>query len=834
MLKRLFGELWGRVIAMIALLPVVALSILMAHQTAIGPLKDALWEELPGIKRVRDELKYTIPTPVPVILSWNHAVGEKELLFLHKYTEYLQNKLSGWKISSLMNYQTRAWDESWGEKMEQWSSYINPLLLVADGFSLETWKNQVVENPSVFGKYVDKQFQYFTILVGPPEEMNQFEAIREFRRVMQRNYPPKNGTWFQNIRYYANDYLDTDFVPYREDGWPEILVGSLSVTETLITWAFFVDVDIKILFGYFLLPTFLFIAFRDPEYALSVWLGTLFAFLAALASVWPLSLVGMHYSVFLLPTLVGGVMIASLSFNAQIMEDIKRCSGVRSCAEWKTKAESVKKSVKHIFRLTLICFAFFGFWYQSLWTAIVMDTVLAIGALWGLTTQIFFLPALYFFVKARAWHTPRFIARVADVFESWHARLMERKMQKFGSWHNGSIHTLFIISIMLAFVFVWSGRIDTNSRQIEFLGNTNAKTMLNRMAELGRLDVIPIYFERVGFSNDSLLDEKFFNIARAFLKELKQVKDVGVISSIIDQINYEMRRTDGLAVPFQEAVELTRFGAKESDLVAWTEWKNGVFVWVDHPMKDARGIDEATRQVEKIAWQFQQKHPWLHISLFGDNLHYAPLALITAGQAPWMLATSLLAIFLYYSWMVRQECKNIPAFKGGFVIAQPFLFVSAVVAIVMAVFSVPLNIATAVIIPIVIGAASDANIYPAQEFFSLLQKKNANGDEWQVAAEALRTRGKAVDIDCAGNMMVLGLLLLSSFTPVWHLGMLSCVALFASRWWSINFTLPQLLRMSILNLAVEPLRMEVKHENDPYLIHDDDCRRYANGDLWLP
>lgn len=797
MMERLFGLLWRRVIIVITLLPVMALSIVMAHQTAIGPLQDALWEELPGIKHVGGELTYTIPTPIPIILSWDRAVQE-ELLFLHGYTEYLKQKLSPeWNVSSLANYQARSWDESWGEKMEQWSSYINPML-VMDGFSLETWKKFVSENPST-RKYVDGQFRRFTILAGPPEGMNQFEAIRELRRAVQRNYPPKNAMWWQNVCYYISDYLDTDFVPYHEKGWPEILVGSLSVTETLITWAFFVDVDIKVLAGYVLLLPFLFLVFRDPEYALPVWLGTLFAFLAALASVWPLSILNMHYSVFLLPTLVGGVMIASLSFNAQLMEDIKRGGGVRSHAEWKTKAGSVKKSVNHIFRLTLICFALFGFWYQSLWTAIVMDTVLAIGALWALTTQRFILPALYFFVRERAWHTPRFIARVADVFERKHAWLMEQKVRHIYSYQNTYIYGLLFASLLLASAFVWGGSIDTNSRQIEFLGNTNAKAMLGRMAELGRLDVIPVYFEGVGNSQDPLLDEKFFNSAKAFLEELKRARDVGVVSSVIDQITYEMRRTDGLRVPFQKAVELTRFGAKESGLAAWTEWKNGIFIWADHPMDNAVGIDKATKQVEEIVKQFQEKYPWLKVSLFGNNLHYAPLALLTAGQAPWVLITSLLAIFLYYSWMTRQECPVISAFKGGFVIAQPFLFVSAVVVIVMAVCGVPLNIATAVIIPIVIGAASDANVYPAQEFFSLLQHVQSrvlhNVDARQVAVEALRVRGKAVDIDCAGNMMVLGLLLLSSFTPVWHLGMLSCLALVVSRWWSINFTLPQLARL---------------------------------------
>ena len=192
MTSRFFRHLRGGIIAMITLLSLMAmaLSIVMAHKTAIGPLQDALWEELPGIKRVA-EVAYTQPTPIPVILSWDRTIKKEDLFFLSEYTEYLRQKLSlGWKVSSLANYQTRTWDESWGEKIEMWSAYANPMLIAADGFSMETWKKQVAENPSVFGKYVDKQFRYLTILVGPPKGMNQFDAIRELRRKKQRNYPP--------------------------------------------------------------------------------------------------------------------------------------------------------------------------------------------------------------------------------------------------------------------------------------------------------------------------------------------------------------------------------------------------------------------------------------------------------------------------------------------------------------------------------------------------------------------------------------------------------------------------------------------------------------------
>ena len=64
------------------LLALMALSIIMAHRTAIAPLQDALWKELPGITHVRDELTYTQPTPIPIILLWKQPVREKELFFL--------------------------------------------------------------------------------------------------------------------------------------------------------------------------------------------------------------------------------------------------------------------------------------------------------------------------------------------------------------------------------------------------------------------------------------------------------------------------------------------------------------------------------------------------------------------------------------------------------------------------------------------------------------------------------------------------------------------------------------------------------------------------------
>ncbi|TSC80877.1 MAG: hypothetical protein G01um101429_2 [Parcubacteria group bacterium Gr01-1014_29] len=798
MLTRLFGILWRRIILVLAFLPILVYAIIQTHVTAIGPLQDALWEELPGIKHVKNELGYTIPTPIPIILNFNHALTKDDLLFVQAYAGYISAHLPQWKVTSLEKYQVRSWDESWGEKMEMWSSYIPPMLSVDEHFSVETWKEEVRKNAAVYGTFVSKNFHYAVIMAGYPAGMNTLGAIRELRRVIQRRYYVKHPVF--NI---VGDYLDTDFVPYREEGWPEILVGSLSVTESLITWAFFVDVDIKITSGYMLLLLpFLFIVFRKAEYALVVWTATLFAFLATIATIWPLALVGMHYSVFLLPTLVGGVLIASISFNAQIMEEIKRQEGVDTYDEWQNVVvTSVRKSINYIFRLTIFCFLIFGFLYQSLWTAIVMDAVLVVGSLWAWVVQRLFLSAFYFFFVQRGWNTPKWIVGISCWFERLHERMLERKVlqnRKRVDRNPMSIYMMLLVPALVSCALALGGHIDTNSRQLEFLGTTHAKTMLQRMAALGRLDVIPVMLEDKKTEEDPLLNnEKFYSVARSFISELQQVEDVGNVASSIKQIEFEMARDDGLAVSYAEAVSLTREGAKQSRLAQWTEWKNALVIFADHPMDNAHGINSATAEIQALIEKFQAAHPWLKISLFGEMLHYPPLAMIVSANAPWVLISSLIAVFLYYSWMTRKECMHIPAFQGGFVISQAFLFVSGVVIMIMGIFEIPLNIATAAIIPVVIGAAADANVYPAQEFFSVLRQRAEIGalDAKDVAACALRTRGKAVNIDCMGNVLILSLLMLSSFNPVWHLGFLACLSLAACRWWSVNFTLPQLARL---------------------------------------
>lgn len=814
MMTRLFGILWGRMIFMLALLPVLAYAIIQTHARAVGPLQDALWEELPGITHVA-EVGYNVPTPLPVILNWGREIKKEDLLFLQEYTRYLRVKLPhDWKVASLANYQVRSWD---GED-EEWGSYASSLRM-EENFSMETWKENVRKNKAVYGSFVSTDFHYLTIMVGYPASMDQLNAIRAFRRVMQRQYPLRNGSLWENAHYYITDYLDTDFVPYREPGWPEILVGSLSVTEALITWAFFVDVDIKVVLGYvFLLLPFLFMAFGEMKYALSVWVATLFAFLATLASIAPLSLLGMRYSVFLLPTLVGGVLIASVSFNAQMIEEVKRRRGVDTYSQWQEVVRtSVRTSVNHIFRLTLFCFLIFGFAYQSLWTAIVMDTVLVMGSMWAWLIQRWLLPAFYFFFLRHTWRTPGFLARVSLCFENAHGRLIGRKVQqnqRRSAWSGIRICALLLLPIGIASAFVCIGRIDTNSRQTEFLGNRHARIMLDKMTKLGRLDVIPIMFEETVASGDSLGRAQFYEAARSFMAEAARVKGVGNITSGIGQVAFEMERDDGLAVPYAKAVTLMREGAGRSEVIQWTEWKNAVLMYADHPMDSAFSIDEATGEMQQVIEKHQALHKGLVISLFGGMLHYSPLAKIIAQNALGVLVASLAAVFLYYSWMARKECVYIPAFKGGAVISQGFLFVGGVIVMFMGICEIPLNIATAAIIPVVIGAASDANVYPAQEFFFLLRQQAATGavDAKNAAALALSVRGKAVDIDCMGNILVLSLLLLSSFSPVWNLGLLACVSLGACRWWSVNFTLPQMVRLyEKHNLGDKTAKKEVRN-----------------------
>ncbi|TSC71654.1 MAG: hypothetical protein G01um101470_530, partial [Parcubacteria group bacterium Gr01-1014_70] len=754
MLERIFGILWGRMIAFLCLLPLLVYGAIETLNLAVGPLTNALWEDLLGNSYVKTR-NYTVPPPIPLVIDFERPLIPDDLKFLEEYSRYLKIILGkDWVVASMANYFRRVRRGPY----ESFEPYTN---MEDESFSMDAWKTDVRANAAVYGSFIDTEFRYFVIHVGYPENLNELTAIRHFRRVVERRFPPEQKSWLNYAAYHIRDYLYHDFVPYKEPEWPKIYIGGWPVGKALIQWSLCVDVLVKSVVGFtLLLIPFLLLVFHKPHTALAIWTGTLCAFLATLAGMGPLTLVGIHFNAYSLPALIGGVLIMSTSFNTQIMEEIQRRDDVLTLQEWKQASATIGNAITYIFVCTLGCFVLFGFTFQALWRAVEMDAVLVLGSCLALVVQRWILPALYFFYKARRWQKPLFLQQLSIGFD----RSVENSIQRWtGQYTKQSmVYALLAIPVIAALFLMRAGWIDTNSYPIEFLGHSNGRTMLEEMVRKGRNDVITIYIHGIGIPN-AFRSEKFFQTEQQFEHDVENVSGIGNALSGYDQVAFEMTRLDGLAVPFHEAVEWTLEGAKNihETFPDRIQWKNeAVLIYADHPIDNARGLNTSLEELQRLAETYEKKYPWLKIAVFGEILHFPPLAVIIAEQTPWLLLYSLAAVFFCFSYVVRRESPTIPCVRGGWILTQTFLFAGGMVGLCMGVFGIPLNMATAAIVPVVIGSASDFTMYPSMEFFALM-RKGAYSTASEAAAEALRRRGKAVSVDCWGNMLVLCLLTIS-------------------------------------------------------------------------
>jgi hypothetical protein len=227
-----------------------------------------------------------------------------------------------------------------------------------------------------------------------------------------------------------------------------------------------------------------------------------------------------------------------------------------------------------------------------------------------------------------------------------------------------------------------------------------------------------------------------------------------------------------------------------------------------HPMDRSDRVETTEAWIRERADAFMARNPELEIALHGELLYYPRTARIPSAQLPQVVWTNLLTTFLFYAIVMRRFAKNgfaISSIKTGWVLTQPFLFTSGMIGLRMAFFGTPLDMATAPILPVVVAAAADFNVYIAMLFFLLLAKSELSVEH--MMDNVLQEQGRAVVADWQGNSLCLSLLVTSAFIPIYYLGMLALEGLFWCVAWSL-FATPALLMGCV--------RKEVRHEEHTY------------------
>ena len=114
--------------------------------------------------------------------------------------------------------------------------------------------------------------------------------------------------------------------------------------------------------------------------------------------------------------------------------------------------------------------------------------------------------------------------------------------------------------------------------------------------------------------------------------------------------------------------------------------------------------------------------------------------------------------------------------RVGLVLCIPFVFASSITVIVMALFKVPLDQATACITALAVNAAMDFCLH----FVGFYQLAIAGGDSPQTAIQsALNNKGKAVLMDVFLNCLCFAPLMASHFIPIARLGWVMIMMLVA-------------------------------------------------------
>ncbi|TSC69641.1 MAG: hypothetical protein G01um101470_1025, partial [Parcubacteria group bacterium Gr01-1014_70] len=597
-MQYLLGILWKRMILMGILLVVFLIGAIETLQYTVGPLTNALWKDLPG-NIYRKEAGDGLAPSIPIVLDYEREIAFKEdLQHLQDYTMYLKVHLPGWMVESLSTYKTRRLRMSF----ESNEPYISDVLLKDSAFTIQALREELLLNKTIIGLFVTASFRHFVIQVGYPPELDELSAVRELRRVVERRYPP-DGSLLSSVWYYISDYLYYDFKPYEPPTGPAIYVGGWPVGKSLISWGLFFEVLVKGAIGFLVLLVYLIIMFAEWRYALPIWFGTLFAFIATIGSMLPLGIFNIYMTVWMLPSLVGGLLIVSLSFNTQCIDEVRRHGGVRTIAEWTSVTTVVSRAIRYIFFLTISCFFLFGLAYQSLWIAVVMNVVFVLGTLWAWIVQKWFLPALYFFVQGKTWRMPKFLKILSAKADNFLENSIEKKKKhhilQFRKRGVATICVPLLIPMGISLYLVFMGYIDTNSRPISFLGHhLHARHMMDKIAELGMTDVIPIAVD-ASFLKDPFRDEVFLQMIQAFEEDIRGISGITYVSSLMDQVFHEITRHEiELVLTLSDAVTTTLDGAGvgNDSLRPRIEWNEStVKIYAGHPMDNAYQLESAVQ-----------------------------------------------------------------------------------------------------------------------------------------------------------------------------------------------------------------------------------------------
>lgn len=347
-------------------------------------------------------------------------------------------------------------------------------------------------------------------------------------------------------------------------------------------------------------------------------------------------------------------------------------------------------------------------------------------------------------------------------------------------------HLLFLVLITVAaLVFIWRGNLKLGTKAIEYLFGTlihETSKFTNKEGRSG-FAALSIYLEA---KSGNIRDPEFLKSVSDFQDELQQGENAA--RQTFSVVNVVYKWSEGLygkSLPStkQEARGVFFYLDNTAPEVMYQFWEDGfirVLAFIE--MEDSQEINKFNQNVVRIgnqekysAFKLIEPEKIRRRALpFGDAALYPIEDRYVVIGKPKNAGWSEIVIVVVFSLIIlriNRELKprrRLSPSLGGIIMSTPFVFASAATFIIMMVFEIPLDVATAVMTALSINASADFAIYFVRAFIKALLK----ADKDKAVVLAMRDRGEIILNDMVLNSLCFSYLISSPFPAIRRLGLM--------------------------------------------------------------
>lgn len=652
--------------------------------------------------------------------------------------------------------------------------YVTKTAVAPGNFHGEDWRRSVAADPGVFGLLVGRDFSWSAVVRYLPPG---YDEIKEFRRTVEFIEERKIPWW--------EWWWKKDITP--RESW--LGVSGWTMGRGLIDQGLNVDILTLIFLGVGLtLPIFWAVLGSGRAALLSVGVMILGGFLWTRGA---MGLLGIPERVFSLLA-YASVIVQGTSFALHKFSAWEEARVTNRTTGW-----LLARSVDGVIATTAVVsvFGFATLWLFGLKPIRELGVSAMCGVLGLLFLAIFVLPAVDLLTTPQSketLHSPRAAPLRHGFFQQWLeiASLVINRVvagcQRAAAWlavrHRpwvmvGGICGVFV-SVALIFV---RGEIVSCTRALEFIRGTLVERqaqVFNQPGQVG-FEFLDLLVEPA--QGRGTVDPRFLARAWEFQTAVRAIPGSRETSSILGTLHKIAQESFKKPLPETAEEVSAAFFLVENRLAPAIQrqlyFPGGVRISVSYGTDDSVELGRFRDSILVLA---QQSFPDLKVNSFNKVSLYPEVDKYVREGKVYNVLTSQIGVAALCGvilWRRNRRLRGVRLvpLRGGVVMSLPLFFATVVLGLLMWLFRIPLDMATAPIGALAINAATDFSLYLALTY----QRTLADCAPTEALHNTLRIEGKVILADCLLNMCCFLPLVSSHFLPVRQLGWMMGVMLIA-------------------------------------------------------